>query len=147
MRSALTMIELIFVIIILGILASSAIPKLAATRDDAEVAAAVQSISHMIVEINSYYAAHGLFAEAEKMTRAKLMKSDMTAFEGDFTGKIAYFGNSARTKKCLAITVDDVNGTLNIMTSSDGSSYCNALIHQLGPMIGTHKVAGSAIYQ
>jgi len=36
MKKAFTMIELIFVIIILGILTSIAIPKLNATRDDAE---------------------------------------------------------------------------------------------------------------
>ena len=35
MRKAFTMIELIFAIVIIGILASVAIPKLAATRDDA----------------------------------------------------------------------------------------------------------------
>ena len=35
MKQAFTMIELIFIIVIIGILASVAIPKLAATRDDA----------------------------------------------------------------------------------------------------------------
>ena len=34
---AFTMIELIFMIVILGILAAVAIPRLAATRDDAEI--------------------------------------------------------------------------------------------------------------
>ncbi len=38
MRNAFTMIELIFVIIVLGILAGVAIPKLSATRDDATIA-------------------------------------------------------------------------------------------------------------
>ena len=37
-KSAFTMIELIFVIVVLGILAAVAVPKMAATRDDAQIA-------------------------------------------------------------------------------------------------------------
>lgn len=37
-RFAFTMIELVFVIVVLGILAAIAIPRLAATRDDAQIA-------------------------------------------------------------------------------------------------------------
>jgi general secretion pathway protein G len=36
-RNAFTMIELVFVIVVLGILAAIAIPRLAATRDDAQI--------------------------------------------------------------------------------------------------------------
>jgi general secretion pathway protein G len=37
-KSGFTMIELVFVIVVLGILAGIAIPRLAATRDDAQIA-------------------------------------------------------------------------------------------------------------
>ncbi len=37
-RNAFTMIELVFVIVVLGILSAIAVPKLAATRGDAEIA-------------------------------------------------------------------------------------------------------------
>ncbi len=38
MKRGFTMIEVVFVIVVLGILAAIAVPKIAATRDDAEVA-------------------------------------------------------------------------------------------------------------
>ena len=58
-RSGFTMIELVFVIVILGILASVAIPKLAATRDDAKIASKAQEIQTAIAEIPAYVTAQG----------------------------------------------------------------------------------------
>ena len=61
MKKGFTMIELIFVIFILGILASVAIPRLAATREDAEISAAVANLRTLVSDATSYYTAKGTF--------------------------------------------------------------------------------------
>ena len=65
MKKGFTMIELIFVIVILGILASVAIPRLAGTRTDAEISATVANIRTLISDAASYYAVKGSFAGAK----------------------------------------------------------------------------------
>ena len=65
MKKGFTMIELIFVIVILGILASVAIPRLAGTRTDAEVSALAGNIRTLISDVASYYAVKGDFTVAK----------------------------------------------------------------------------------
>ncbi|MCI7501897.1 MAG: type II secretion system GspH family protein, partial [Campylobacter sp.] len=59
-----TMIELIFVIVILGILASVAIPRLAATREDAEISAAVANLRTLVNDASAYYTVKGTLTGA-----------------------------------------------------------------------------------
>ena len=63
MKKGFTMIELIFVIVILGILASVAIPRLAATRTDAEIATTVANLRILLSDLNSYYVVKGEFPQ------------------------------------------------------------------------------------
>ena len=69
MKKGFTMIELIFVIVILGVLASVAIPRLAATRDDAEVAKAATNLATAVSDITAYYTAKGSFSQTSDFTK------------------------------------------------------------------------------
>ncbi|MCI7363154.1 MAG: type II secretion system GspH family protein [Campylobacter sp.] len=66
MKKGFTMIELIFVIVILGILASVAIPRLAATREDAEISATVANLRTLVNDATAYYTVKGEFGDNTK---------------------------------------------------------------------------------
>ncbi len=60
-RSGFTMLELVFVVVIVGMLASVAIPKLNANRNDARVATELQSIAVRLQTILMKYTATSTF--------------------------------------------------------------------------------------
>jgi general secretion pathway protein G len=59
MKRGFTMIELVFVIVILGILASIAIPRLAASRDDARAVSVKQDVSTLSQAVPAWYQSQG----------------------------------------------------------------------------------------
>ena len=77
MKKGFTMIELIFVIVILGILASVAIPRLAGTRDDAEISSALANLRTLVSDANVYYVTKGDLKVTGGTTVAKW--SDITS--------------------------------------------------------------------
>ncbi len=137
-RSGFTMIELVFVIVILGILAAVAIPKLAATRDDAQIAKATSEVTSLIQDFGSYYTAHGSFAKVSDATNVALY-TDTTgttkADTQDLNNSVTplYYVDTKRGADCLKITVNDTNGTLTIEKGSGPSSsiFCKGLANAL----------------
>ena len=115
MKKGFTMIELIFVIVILGILASVAIPRLAATRTDAEIATTVANLRTLLNDVASYYAVKGEFTEGadgvkwNEITNVPLENADTQAVGGNgrLTGRLMVGG-----EKCIEVTVINRVGVL-----------------------------------
>lgn len=81
---AFTMIELIFVIIILGIISTVAIPRLAATRDDAEISKAANNLAIFINDLASYYTAKGNFSsKIADMTNVQVVDKNAQPLNGN----------------------------------------------------------------
>ena len=99
MKKGFTMIELIFVIVILGILASVAIPKLAATRDDAEVSKAATNLTTAISDIAAYYTAKGAFDSTGTDDAGKI--GNMTNATESTTKNVI----KIKTTTCATITI------------------------------------------
>ena len=115
MKKGFTMIELIFVIVILGILASVAIPRLAATRTDAEIATTVANLRTLLNDVASYYAVNGEFGTVKwkDITNVTLYE-DHTGTPIDSSRKAihaSYLG-VADDKECILLGVVDRNGNV-----------------------------------
>ena len=87
MKKAFTMIELIFIIVIIGILVVIALPRLTATRTDAKVAVILAHLRQVTIDASVYYAARGkkewIKASVDSITNVPLFKDAQCKEEVD----------------------------------------------------------------
>jgi len=128
MKTAFTMIELIFVIVILGILAAVAIPKLAGTRDDAKMSVMMSNIADSASELGNYAVSHaGINNDLSTMSNTiKTLVSTSQATLGN-RSVVIKFDNV----DCINISIVHTltNDDLNISSIETGANnvMCQAL--------------------
>jgi len=127
-KAAFTMVELIFVIVILGILVAVAMPRLSATRDDAEISTMSQAVSIAASEIAAYAVANGN------------IPNDLTVASNTFLilerqGKVVLSPKKAMIKigKITDCIIVEINTTVNeeILYVNFGSNQNDALCKPL----------------
>jgi len=118
-KEAFTMIELVFVVVIIGILASVAIPRLSATRDDAEIAKA----RTMVASVRNALA----MERQKRILRGNF--NTITAVGGTTTGVFGNFEHNSSLPMVLeyAETSSNSNGDWEFITGGTYRFHCRAL--------------------
>jgi len=124
-KKAFTMIELIFVIVVIGILAGVAVPRLAATRDDAEITKGMTTLNSVRNALSIERQKRILRGEFSALTA---IGSGTTVFgnffdtNGDTAVTVLEYPEPSNSKKYHWRRVDDNNTYFCLSNSCNGNS-------------------------
>ena len=120
---AFSLIELIFMIVVMGIIASVALPKLMNTRDNAIISSLKQDVATITTSIQSYYLVKG---KIDKISDAVNFNTS-TWKTGSSDNEILYSEDSTT---CITIKVVDSNLSIIVDGTASGvdGSICKKLL-------------------
>jgi prepilin-type N-terminal cleavage/methylation domain-containing protein len=117
-KSAFTLVEIIFVIMIVGILAVVAIPRLSATRDDAKITVALNDMETLVDDFSNYYTTKSFFSsKLEEMTHKTSNIEYTTPWNSTTqTGTITYFtlDDENNLEECVDFHLSNAEGNMTI---------------------------------
>jgi len=138
-RAGFTMIELIFVIVILGILAAVAVPKLSATRTDAQASKMSSNLATIVSEAGSYWTANGSWpTNWTDVTNVPLY----TAAGGNTASTV--ITATAYINALASATAVAADGCFSLATTTDGNISVTALSAGTNPVCAAAQAAALA---
>lgn len=148
---AFTMIEVVFVIVILGILSAVAIPRLMTSRDDSKMAVALAEMGMVVSEISSYYTTIGSFSEnVSEMTSVENLTYttpwDNVSGEGVLTYSTSNVDSSL--EPCVLISLKNEEGNVTVSNINNiTSAVCQGLHdHSMyQKLLGSKLVGGNRV--
>ncbi|EPO3812119.1 type II secretion system protein [Campylobacter jejuni] len=125
MRKAFTILELVFVIVILGILAAIALPKMSSSKDEAEVSKSLNNIKTLINDISIYTLKNDHLSSIKTMSNVSGVENvDL----GNFNGTKEVNFRVGDDKECLKLVFINKADFIFMGISSNEASK-NAIIN------------------
>jgi prepilin-type N-terminal cleavage/methylation domain-containing protein len=133
MRQGFTLIEFIFVIVIIALLAGIAIPKLAATRMDAKLSTKAQNIMTAANEIASYAIAKG-YTEDNLSNMSNSIQNMLSRGEATETAAHQIDIKVEESDDCIVLKIEDA-GTNTEKLVIEYGSHTNGDCNQLRSLV------------